>query len=88
MIVDFLSGWIVSLLAIALYVGQTLIHAQLAERLQNSQTLRSQIAAASIGLLIYASQRLIRWGFSERNWWELGFGVLGLVFFGLPVFSC
>jgi CDP-diglyceride synthetase len=80
---DFLTAWVVSLLAFVLYVGQTLTHMQLAERLQNSQSLRRLLFNTTMGFFLWMGFVAFRKMIKDRNWIAIGMATPGYLLFSV-----
>jgi hypothetical protein len=78
---DFLTAWVVSLLAFVLYVGQTVTNAQLAERLQHSPALRELLYNTGIGLFLWSGFGLYPQWIREREWLMIVIATPGYLLF-------
>jgi hypothetical protein len=81
--VDFISAWIVALAALALYVGQALSRAQLANTIQGSTVFDSILGGAMLGFLLISGAQAF-WSYKTRHKWSqhaLGFFIMGLAGF-------
>lgn len=84
--IDFVSPWIVSFLAVALYIVQAISHVQIADVIRNHALYTSVIPLAlMIGVSSIAAQRWIADVLRERDWFSIPFGLLWIFCIGLVI---
>ena len=86
--VDFISACVVSIIAVALYVAQTLSHIQLADRLQPVKTITVILNATALFAMVRSFFWLRGWWLRGRHWGDeshllesalTAFAIIGLV---------